>query len=98
MKPNPFRVALKTLGVGVMAVGAILWLLGIALSASTAWGGGIVGFGATLMAIGWLPFIAWLIVGALQHVPEPLDRADELKSEAEITAWVKEQKAAREKS
>lgn len=100
MKPNPFRVALVVLGIGVMSLGAVIWLFATIASGADGGPGPVIaqGIGTALIGIGWLPFIAWLVVGALQHVPQPRDEPDDEMSEEEIAAWVKVQKAEREKA
>lgn len=84
MRPNPFRLTLALLGIGLIAIGAFLWLMGAAAAADPVDPGNgpvLLALGPAVMGAGWLPFTAWLLVGALHWVPKP---AEPGRSEAEI--------------
>jgi hypothetical protein len=103
MRRNPFRLTLAIIGIGGLALGMLFWLIGQASLATSASETAVVvgGIGNWLLAVGWLPFIAWLLVGALQWVAAPADargddaRADgQPKTEAEIRAILKAKRDA----
>jgi hypothetical protein len=96
MRPNPFLVTLAILGIGLLAVGAFLWLAGSSIpidpeSGSAGNGPVLSALGGFLMTAGWTPLIGWLVVKALQWVPTPAAESDR-KSEAEIQEFLRSQR------
>lgn len=95
MRSNPFRLTLAILGIGLVAIGAFLWLIAGALPVDpdTGMGNGPVVdvIGRTLMGIGWVPLVGWLVVRGIQYVPGPPKERDG-KSEEEIRAYLEEQR------
>lgn len=107
MPRNPFRLTLAIIGIGGLGLGVLFWLIGQASLASSAGSDSALvlqGIGDWLLAVGWMPFVAWLLVGALQWVAPPADdvpvgtegaRADgRPKTEAEIRAILKAKRDA----
>jgi hypothetical protein len=77
MRSNPFRLTLAILGIGLLALGLLLWLIGSGSRPADTSGVALLlqAFGPILMGVGWLPFLAWLIVGALQWRPARAEHA-----------------------
>jgi hypothetical protein len=81
MRSNPYRLTLAWVGFGLAAVGLFFLLLG-ALAGQDALASGVVmtGIGSTLLGLGCVGIIGWLVVAAIQWVPtraKPRDaRAD----------------------